>query len=534
MRAREKRNKPPTQAQQRKLYCNYLKNMEGYTLKQLKGFKFEVIKDMFDKAFKRVNTFVDYKTELVEGSEKRAEDSTKRAGTELEQEVAKKQKINDAKINDDQEEAEIKKLIKVVPDEEEVAMDDIPLATKPPSIVDWKIAKEGKISLFQIIRANGSSKRYSSMIQMLRDFDREDLETLWKLVKAKHGSTRPEEGYERIKENGNAPIVTKTVDGKETVIPLTRVEEKVQRRAELKAISTLLMALPNEHQLKFNSYKDVKTLMHAIENRFGGNTATKKTQKNLLKQQYENFDASSTKVIEQTYERLQKLISQLEMHDEVIPQEDINQKFLRCLSQEWTMHTIMWRNKPEIETLSLYNLFNNLKAYEWMALLQGVQGSKEEIGTGKHKALEVCQLEGHTIPIACMSHVMVLVIIEWSDSSRRSGKNVNTARPKAVVNAARPKAVLNAVKGNQKRRISQELTSLKDYTRLVYQEGFNLDEASLGDQEDASKQGMKIDDLMFDTCVLNDEEVVVGQDMDEKEVSNADPVTIAGGSVVNY
>ncbi|GJW89401.1 hypothetical protein Tco_0164741 [Tanacetum coccineum] len=41
-------------------------------------------------------------------------------------------------------------------------------------------------------------KRYSSMIQMLRDFDREDLETLWKLVKAKHGSTRPEEGYERV------------------------------------------------------------------------------------------------------------------------------------------------------------------------------------------------------------------------------------------------------------------------------------------------------------------------------------------------
>ncbi|GJR63173.1 ribonuclease H-like domain-containing protein [Tanacetum coccineum] len=98
------------------------------------------------------------------------------------------------------------------------------------------------------------------------------------------------------------------------------------------------MALPNEHQLKFNSYKDAKTLMQDIENRFG--------------------------VIEQTYERLQKLISQLEMHGEVIPQEDINQKFLRSLLQEWTMHTIVWRNKPEIETLSLDDLFNNLKAYE--------------------------------------------------------------------------------------------------------------------------------------------------------------------------
>nr|GEY97309.1 hypothetical protein [Tanacetum cinerariifolium] len=55
----------------------------------------------------------------------------------------------------------------------------------------------------------------------------------------------------------------------ETVIPPTSVEENAQRRAELKARSTLLMALPNEHQLKFNLYKDAKTLMRAIENTFG-------------------------------------------------------------------------------------------------------------------------------------------------------------------------------------------------------------------------------------------------------------------------
>ncbi|GJZ35982.1 ribonuclease H-like domain-containing protein [Tanacetum coccineum] len=137
-----------------------------------------------------------------------------------------------------------------------------------------------------------------------------------------------------IIENGNAPIVTKTVNGKETAIPPTSVEKKAQRRAALKARSTLLMALPNEHQLKFNSYKDAKTLMQVIENKFGGNIAIKKTQKNLLKQQYENFAASSSEVIEQTYERLQKLISTLEM------------------------------NKPEIKTLSLDDLFNNLKDYE--------------------------------------------------------------------------------------------------------------------------------------------------------------------------
>ncbi|GJZ00973.1 hypothetical protein Tco_0518934 [Tanacetum coccineum] len=81
---------------------------------------------------------------------------------------------------------------------EEVAIDAIPLATKPLSIVDWKIIKEGKIGYFQIIKADGSSRRYSSMIEMLRNFDRDNLETLWKLIKAKHGNTRPEEEYERV------------------------------------------------------------------------------------------------------------------------------------------------------------------------------------------------------------------------------------------------------------------------------------------------------------------------------------------------
>nr|GEY75942.1 hypothetical protein [Tanacetum cinerariifolium]GEZ25319.1 hypothetical protein [Tanacetum cinerariifolium] len=73
-----------------------------------------------------------------------------------------------------------------------------PLATKPPIIVDWKIIKEGKISSYHIIRADESSKRYSSMIQMLQNIDRKDLETLWKLVKAKYRNTRPERAYERV------------------------------------------------------------------------------------------------------------------------------------------------------------------------------------------------------------------------------------------------------------------------------------------------------------------------------------------------
>ncbi|GJR27341.1 hypothetical protein Tco_1103573 [Tanacetum coccineum] len=192
LRAKEKRNKPPTKAQNINTMSTYLKNMAGYKHNQLKSKSYDEIQEIFDKEMKRVNTFVDMNTKLVKGSKTKVEGSSKRAGDELEQEKAKKQKGDD-----DQEEEEMKKHMEIVQDDE-VAIDAIPLATKPPVIVEWKIIKEGKIGYFKLIRADGSSKRYSSMIQMLQNIDREDLETLWKLVKAKHGNTRPEEAYERV------------------------------------------------------------------------------------------------------------------------------------------------------------------------------------------------------------------------------------------------------------------------------------------------------------------------------------------------
>ncbi|GJU36590.1 putative ribonuclease H-like domain-containing protein [Tanacetum coccineum] len=101
--------------------------------------------------------------------------------------------------------------------------------------------------------------------------------------------------------------------------------------------------------------------------------------RNLLKQQYENFTASSSEVLDQTFDRLQKLISQLEIHGESISQEDVNKKFLRSLSPEWNTHTIVWRNKPEIDILSLDDLFNNLKIYE--AEVKGTSSSTTAVNT---------------------------------------------------------------------------------------------------------------------------------------------------------
>ncbi|GKC75953.1 hypothetical protein Tco_1126727, partial [Tanacetum coccineum] len=145
LRVEEQRRKPPTKAQKRNQICTYLKNMAGFTH----------------------NSFVSMDSEVVKGGKEKDEDSvtraeessSKRAGTELEQEIIKKKKIDD-----DKKEAEIKKHMEIVVDEEEIAVDAIPLATKPPII----------------------------------NINREDLKTLWKLVKAKHGNTRLEKAYERV------------------------------------------------------------------------------------------------------------------------------------------------------------------------------------------------------------------------------------------------------------------------------------------------------------------------------------------------
>ncbi|GJT64207.1 hypothetical protein Tco_1015687 [Tanacetum coccineum] len=98
------------------------------------------------------------------------------------------------------------------------------------------------------------------------------------------------------------------------------------------------MALPNKDQMKFHSYKDAKLLMEAIEKRYGGNKKSKKVQRTLLKQQYKNFAGSSSETMDQTF--------------------DIS------LPSEWKTHALIWRNKQEIKTISLDDLYNNLKIYE--------------------------------------------------------------------------------------------------------------------------------------------------------------------------
>nr|GEW88660.1 hypothetical protein [Tanacetum cinerariifolium] len=128
--------------------------------------------------------------------------------------------------------------------------------------------------------------------------------------------------------NGNSPTPIRIVDGVVQVIALTTAEQRLAKKNELKARGTLLMALPDKHHLKFNIHKDA--------------------------------NGSSSKSLDQIHDRFQKLTSQLEILGESLSQEDINLKFLRSLPSEWRTHTLIWRNKADLEDLSLDDFTNEL------------------------------------------------------------------------------------------------------------------------------------------------------------------------------
>ncbi|GJR40918.1 ribonuclease H-like domain-containing protein [Tanacetum coccineum] len=120
--------------------------------------------------------------------------------------------------------------------------------------------------------------------------------------------------------NGDAPAIASA--STEGLIPSKTAEQMLARKNELKAKSTLLLAIPDEHLLKFHGIKYAKTLWEAIK------------------------------------------ASQLEIHGEIISQEDTNLKLLRSLPSSWNNNALIMRNKADLDELSMDDLYNNLKVYE--------------------------------------------------------------------------------------------------------------------------------------------------------------------------
>ncbi|GJV86325.1 hypothetical protein Tco_1530263 [Tanacetum coccineum] len=116
------------------------------------------------------------------------------------------------------------------------------------------------------------------------------------------------------------------------------VEDMQKQRNDVKARTTLLLALLDEHQLRFSKYDNAKELWEAILKTF--------------------------ETLEQTFNRLQAVVSHLEFIDVPIEQDDLNQKFLSSLAPEWLVYIIVWRNRDDLDTMSLDDVYNHLKVYE--------------------------------------------------------------------------------------------------------------------------------------------------------------------------
>nr|GEU77034.1 putative ribonuclease H-like domain-containing protein [Tanacetum cinerariifolium] len=300
-------------------------------------------------------------------------------------------------IDYEHEKEELRMWLTVVSDEEETADPEI-LSTK----------------------GNGSTSYYKSLSSMLRKFDRQDLVYLHRLVMKRFEDNTPEEKrYPLIKEIPEKMLNWKlkakaeredTSQPSQPLIASPKVPQMVSfiKLHILKKGEYILWTVKMEQHLahtyyalwevilngnsvhmtkdeasneievppvtaQFHGIKDAKTLWAAIKTRFCGNVESKRMQKNVLKQQFEIFFVSKSEGLDKGYDRFQRILSVLEIHDVGVSTKDANQKFLRSLPSAWSNISLIMRNKPGIDNLDIDDLYNNLKVFE--ADIKGSSGS---------------------------------------------------------------------------------------------------------------------------------------------------------------
>ncbi|GKA44042.1 hypothetical protein Tco_0736766, partial [Tanacetum coccineum] len=159
--------------------------------------------------------------------------------------------------------------------------------------------------------------------------------TLWSMRMEQY-LTNTDYGLWQVIMNGDEPVqTTKDENGVETEVPPKTAQAILARQKERKAKSILLLAIPDEYQLRFHTIKDAKSLWAAIK-----------------------------KGLDKAYDRFQKLISQLEVHGAAVSNKDANQKFLRALPSSWNNIALIMRNKEGIDELYIDDLYNDLKVFE--------------------------------------------------------------------------------------------------------------------------------------------------------------------------
>ncbi|GJU98141.1 hypothetical protein Tco_1327412 [Tanacetum coccineum] len=262
-------------------------------------------------------------------------------------------------------------------------------------------------------------------------------------------------------ENGNSwvpiPVTTPPESGTSTTTKMTvpaTIEEKTCKKNDVKARSLLLMALPNEHRLTFDQYVDAQSLFAAIKAQFGGNEATKKTQKALL----------------------QKFVSRLAILGVVTPPEDLNVKFLRSLPYEWDTHVVVWMNKPDFNTIGLDDLFNNFKIVE-----QKVKKSASASNDDKNLAFVSQNTAPINISTARETHSTAGRVVY----GRRS-KEARKDKGKAIMTEPEPEK-------KSKKLLEQERLGLEEAIRLQKQVD-EEEKAQIARDEEIARQLLALDE----------------------------------------
>nr|GFB61079.1 hypothetical protein [Tanacetum cinerariifolium] len=170
------KKRPQTDSEARKNMMIYLKNTTGYKMDFFKGMSYDEICIIFQARFDANMRFLFKSREEMEEED---QEVLKSINETQAQKVAKRRKLNE----EAQEAEYLKKRLEVVDDEDDdVFSEATPLARKVP-VVDYQIVLIDNKPRFKIIKADETHQLYISFITLLKNFDREDLENLWEIVK---------------------------------------------------------------------------------------------------------------------------------------------------------------------------------------------------------------------------------------------------------------------------------------------------------------------------------------------------------------
>nr|GEW84090.1 hypothetical protein [Tanacetum cinerariifolium] len=176
------KKRPQTEAQARRNMMMYLKNVAGFRLDYFKGMSYDDIRLIFDAKFNTNIEFIIKSKEQIEEEEIRAIESINETSA---QKAAKRRKLKE-------EVAELNKHLEIVPDkDDDVFTEATPLARKV-LVVDYSIIFLNNKSHYKIIKADGTHQLYISFLTLLKNFDRDDLESLWSIVKERFSTTKPD------------------------------------------------------------------------------------------------------------------------------------------------------------------------------------------------------------------------------------------------------------------------------------------------------------------------------------------------------